>query len=255
MIDSVDAILDRRLHRLGRRPAATALAAAVLAHLFILAAGWVLQHLPNRPAPRPRILAVKVIPAQRLGSPTAPRERPARRPPAPEARTEPPKAQPPQPQPSPTPPPKPAMPLPEPSRREPAKPETPAAETPADRTAEPVPQGRRGSPQGDPLGTTAFGARIAGLDNPAFTYDYYLDRMLAMIEAQWVRPPTEGPVETTLFFRIARDGSVSELRVAEPSGFRAFDLAAVRAVQNAAPLPPLPRSYRQDSLGVNLIVR
>jgi TonB family protein len=254
MIDSVDAILDRRLHRLGRRPAVSALAAAVLAHLGILAAGWGLQHLPSRPAPRPRILAVKVIPAQRLGSPTAPRERPApQRPPAPKPRTEPPKTEPPQ-----TPPPKPAMPPPEPSRREPAKPETPAAsaaETAADTTAEPPPQGRRGSPQGDPLGTTAFGARIAGLDNPAFTYDYYLDRMLAMIEAQWVRPPTEGPVETTLFFRIARDGSVSELRVAEPSGFRAFDLAAVRAVQNAAPLPPLPRSYRQDSLGVNLIVR
>jgi TonB family protein len=43
--------------------------------------------------------------------------------------------------------------------------------------------------------------------------------------------------------------------VAQSSGYNSFDLAALRAVQNASPFPPLPRAYRQDSLGVNLIVR
>jgi protein TonB len=56
-------------------------------------------------------------------------------------------------------------------------------------------------------------------------------------------------------FRIHQDGSITDLRVEQSSGFSAFDLAAMRAVSNAAPFPPLPRAYRHDSLGVNLIVR
>ena len=39
--------------------------------------------------------------------------------------------------------------------------------------------------------------------------------------------------------------------MAESSGYNSFDLAALRAVQNASPFPPLPRAYRHDSLGVN----
>jgi protein TonB len=62
-------------------------------------------------------------------------------------------------------------------------------------------------------------------------------------------------VRAIIGFRIQKDGSISELRVAESSGYNAFDLAALRAVQNASPFPPLPRAYRHDSLGVNLIVR
>ena len=48
---------------------------------------------------------------------------------------------------------------------------------------------------------------------------------------------------------------VVDVRIVRSSGYNQFDLAALRAVQEAAPLPPLPRSYRQGSLGVNLIVR
>lgn len=101
---------------------------------------------------------------------------------------------------------------------------------------------------------SAFGARVSGLD-PSFTYDYYIQRMLARIESEWRRPSTETPLETVLHFVIEKDGTVRDLRIAEPSGYRAFDLAAARAVQNASPLPPLPRSYGQEELGVNLIVR
>jgi TonB family protein len=114
---------------------------------------------------------------------------------------------------------------------------------------------RRGSPRGSPLGTSTLGAAVAGIDNPAFTYDYYLDRMLGLIEAQWLRPPVDQPIEAVVHFRIGHDGRISELEVIQESGLAAFDLAALRAVQNAAPFPPLPASYRSDSLGVNLIVR
>ncbi len=115
--------------------------------------------------------------------------------------------------------------------------------------------GRRGGPQGNPLGTTAFGSEVAGVDNPDFTYGYYLDRLLSLIDAQWARPNMGAGVKTVIFFRIARNGSMTELRVEQSSGYNSFDLAALRAVNNAAPFSPLPRAFQHDSLGVNLIVR
>jgi TonB family protein len=117
------------------------------------------------------------------------------------------------------------------------------------------PAGRRGGTTGSPLGTSAFGSELAGLDNPDFTYGYYIDQLLSLIDDRWVRPPMGDDVRATISFRIGRDGSMSDLRVSESSGYNSFDLAALRAVQNAAPFPPLPRGFKHDSLGVNLIVR
>jgi TonB family protein len=114
--------------------------------------------------------------------------------------------------------------------------------------------GRRGSSTGNPLGSSAFGSSIAGLEDPDFGYGYYIDRLLQLIDANWTRPPVGGEVKTVVFFRIQKSGQITDLRVEQPSGYNAFDLAALRAVQNAAPFPALPASYRHDSLGVNLIV-
>jgi outer membrane biosynthesis protein TonB len=47
---------------------------------------------------------------------------------------------------------------------------------------------------------------------------------------------------------------VAELDVAETSGLSAFDLAGLRAVQAASPLPPLPAGYRKDSLAIRLLI-
>lgn len=146
-----------------------------------------------------------------------------------------------------------------PKKPEPATPGRSGTGTnPAGTAAQGTPDGeagRRGAPTGSPLGTTAFGSEIAGLDNPDFTYSYYIDQLLSAIDRNWVRPPLGEGVRAIIAFRIGRDGSLSSLEVAESSGYNSFDLAALRAVQNAAPLPPLPRAYRHDSLGVRLIVR
>jgi TonB family protein len=115
--------------------------------------------------------------------------------------------------------------------------------------------GRRGGSEGTPLGTTAFGSHIAGVDNPDFTYGYYLDRLLSLIDANWSRPTIGGGAYAIITFHINRDGSLSDLRVGQSSGYNSFDLAALRAVQNAAPFPPLPRAYNHDDLGIHLIVK
>jgi protein TonB len=115
--------------------------------------------------------------------------------------------------------------------------------------------GRKGAPTGNPLGTTAFGSQIAGFDNPDFKFGYYIDQLLSAIDSKWNRPPLGNDVKAVLSFRIQRDGSLTDLQVAQSSGYNSFDLAALRAVQNASPFAPLPRAYRNDSLGVTLIVR
>src|SRR5262249_29209187 len=114
--------------------------------------------------------------------------------------------------------------------------------------------GRRGSAAGSPLGTSGLGSQFTGVD-PDFTYGYYLDRLLQLIDSNWTRPPLGSGVKAILHFPINRDGSIDELRGEESSGYNSLDLAALRAVQNAAPSPALPASYRHDSLGVSLIVR
>jgi TonB family protein len=121
-------------------------------------------------------------------------------------------------------------------------------------TAAPTgPPGPQGAPNGRP--DSPFTATVGGVDNPTFTYGYYLDRMLLLIRAQWVRPPLGSGVEAMLHFRILRDGTVEAIELVNSSGYNSFDLAALRALQAAAPLPPLPRSYREGELGVNLIFR
>lgn len=135
----------------------------------------------------------------------------------------------------------------------------PAAKAPdrpaADDASKPSegPPGPQGSPTGDPRSSFTQGAAVLGVEDPSFTYGYYLDRLVVSVRSQWVRPPLGSGVEAVVHFRIREDGSVQNVRIARSSGYNSFDLAALRAVQAAAPLPPLPRSYQKDSLGVNLV--
>ena len=98
-------------------------------------------------------------------------------------------------------------------------------------------------------------AAVLGFDNPDFVYGYYVDRMLSAIRAQWLRPPVGNDVEMIVHFVIRQDGTVEDLEIVKSSQIRSFDLAGQRAVLSASPLPPLPRSYREPTLGVTLIIR
>jgi TonB family protein len=118
-----------------------------------------------------------------------------------------------------------------------------------------APAQRRGSPLGSAFATSPFGTAVAGFDNPDFVYGYYVEQMLAMIGSNWTRPQAAVDLEMIIHFRIHSDGRLSEIEVVESSGLSSFDLAGRRAVTLASPLPPLPRSFPHESLGVNLIIR
>jgi TonB family protein len=249
-VTRVEEILAERRARLGRGRQAVSFAAAAALHVAFVALLVVAPAIrAEREAPL-EFVAVEVVPAARLGI-----ERPAPPPPRPEPPPEPEPA-PTVPEPEPAPPEEPPMPPTEPEEPAPVakpRPQPPPA-APAAAPA-PGPAGRQGSPQGQPLGTSSFGSDAVGLDNPDFTYGYYIDQMLALIRAQWVRPPLGGGVEALVHFRILRDGRIDDIRIVRSSGYSSFDLAGMRALQAASPLPPLPRSYRQGTLGVNLIIR
>ena len=239
MEHSVDGVLEDR-RRLGKRGRWSGFVVASLLHAAGIAAVVLVPVLRAQHAPPIEYVAVQIVPAQALGV--------AEPPPAP-PKPQPPPVAAPEPE-----PPKEALPPPEPPAKPPVKKpeEAPAASKPA---AAPTPAVREGSPTGSASSGSSFGAAIAGLDNPDFTYGYYIDQMLAQIRANWTRPPLGGGIEATVHFRVLRDGRIDDLRIVNSSGYSSFDLAGLRAVQSASPLPPLPASYRRGELGVNLVIR
>ncbi|MBP9144043.1 MAG: TonB C-terminal domain-containing protein [Thermoanaerobaculia bacterium] len=247
---AVTGVLERRqTDREGALLTRCALAAFGL-HALLAIAALVLPRLEPEHKPPIEYVAVQIVPAARLGV-----ERPRPSTPPPPA-PEPPKAEP---KPA---PPEIAPPPDTPTLREPAaaKPAPKPGPAPAATKPAPQPAAPAAEPevQGSERGSTnalALGAAVAGLDNPDFVYGYYVDQMLSMIQRNWVRPMVGSGVEATVHYRIQRDGRIVEVRIATSSGINSFDLAALRAVQSSTPLPPLPRAFREGSLGVNLIFR
>jgi len=94
-----------------------------------------------------------------------------------------------------------------------------------------------------------------GLSN--FPYQYYLQIIRDRISSNWftalVDPGVEGTLQTAVYFRIFRNGTISNVEVRESSNVRAFDSSAVRAIMNSAPFPPLPADYDEQYLGIILI--
>lgn len=243
MGDPVSNLLDRRREDVGRSALGKSVTLAFAAHLAVLGAAVVLPALRRAPPAPPTYVAVQIVPAARLG---VERPRPAPPPKPAEAKPEPvPEAKAATPAPV----------LPDPKAKEPKPAAQPRPETPTDPAQVPDPAPEvQGSATGSASGMS-LGAAVAAFDNPNFTYGYYVDQMLAKISSNWVRPPVGSGVEATLYFRIQRDGRIRDLSIARSSGINGFDLAALRAIQSSSPLPPLPRAFREDSLGVNLIVR
>jgi periplasmic protein TonB len=249
MSDALDRLLEQRRARRGWGRRLLGVAGAALLHVAVVGGLLLGPRLFAEPAQPVQYVPVQLVPAPALGTPNPapPRERP----------TEPVATPPPEPAAPPAPEPEPDAPaLPDP---EPAAPAAPRATPPPARPAAPPepgpagPPGPRGAAGGNP--ESPFTASVGGVDNPSFTYGYYLDRLLLLVRAQWTRPQLGSGPAATIHFRILRDGRVEDVELVTSSGYSSFDLAALRAVQGAAPFPPLPRSYRDGELGVNLIFR
>lgn len=95
----------------------------------------------------------------------------------------------------------------------------------------------------------------SGLAN--FPYTYYLDIITDRVSANWfsslVDPGVSGNFQTIIFFKILKNGQVTDVSIEQSSGITPLDLSALRAVKASAPFPPLPRDYEDAYLGIHLI--
>jgi len=114
--------------------------------------------------------------------------------------------------------------------------ENPVVQPPA---AVPVPQG---------------GSGVTGLEGGDFPYPIYIERMHTLIGNKWLRGDTKN-VTTTIYFVIDPDGTIRDAKVETSSMNPTFDRAALRAVLESTPLPPLPFGYGGTFLGVHLTFR
>jgi protein TonB len=98
---------------------------------------------------------------------------------------------------------------------------------------------------GDPLGTSSF------------PYTYYLQIIIDRVSSNWFTAVNNidftGEYQAVIYFKILRNGQIADLKIEQPSNLPALDLTARRAVELAAPFPPLPRDYENDYLAIHLI--
>jgi len=102
-----------------------------------------------------------------------------------------------------------------------------------------------GSGGGDPFGVANF------------PFQFYLQMISDKITANWfqslVDPGVGGLLQTQVYFRIYRNGTISDIKIDASSGVESFDLSAKRAIQSAAPFATLPNEYSGQYLGITLV--
>lgn len=94
-------------------------------------------------------------------------------------------------------------------------------------------------------------AGVTGIEGD-FPYGPYIENMKRLIGTHWFRPQVVPGTATTIYYEIERDGSIRNAKVETPSGNNIADRAALRAILEASPLPPLPFAYSGTYLGVHL---
>jgi TonB family protein len=106
-----------------------------------------------------------------------------------------------------------------------------------------------------PLGVTVGAGDGTGMavDATNFPFGYFLAAIERRVSENWFSAVSEGGTGLTciVYFKLMRDGGVSDARIETSSGNGYFDRAAVRAVRSAAPFPPLPRAFTDAFLGIH----
>jgi colicin import membrane protein len=97
------------------------------------------------------------------------------------------------------------------------------------------------------------GSGVAGMgvDNADFNYPWYFTQTYNKL-AQNFRVPVviDGQVTCDVYFRVIKSGRVIEKRIVNPSGIPQFDQACLSAIELSEPLPPLPRGWLDEIIGL-----
>ncbi|MDR2436858.1 MAG: TonB family protein [Endomicrobium sp.] len=90
----------------------------------------------------------------------------------------------------------------------------------------------------------------ASLDTNNFKYPYYISQVRRKIATQWRWAESCGNLRVLIYFKINRDGSVSNISVKESSGNEDYNRNALDTIRRVSPFAELPEGYEGDSLGV-----
>jgi TonB family protein len=78
------------------------------------------------------------------------------------------------------------------------------------------------------------------IDDSQTDYGSYFADLQRRIMRTWLPPKQRETAQVVIFFKVHKSGEVSDVRVNRSSGINIVDQAAIRAIENAAPLKPLP---------------
>lgn len=73
----------------------------------------------------------------------------------------------------------------------------------------------------------------------------YTENIKQRVKDGWILPDRKPGLRAVVRFGVEADGGVTDVELVDPSGDRAFDQSALRAVRSAK-LPPPPETYRED---------
>lgn len=94
----------------------------------------------------------------------------------------------------------------------------------------------------------AFAAGAAAADTSSLRFQVYYTEIWERVRRQWVLPEalvkSRANLEAVVVARIRRDGALAKLWLEKSSGNSRLDASAMRAVEKAAPFPPLPSVVR-----------
>ena len=100
------------------------------------------------------------------------------------------------------------------------------------------------------LGTTSIGTQDAAFGS---RFQYYVQQLTQQVAQQWytgMLDPAAAGHRVYITFEIARDGSVSSVRIAQPSGDPTLDQTALNAVRRINSFAPLPDAYTGSRINV-----
>jgi TonB family protein len=92
---------------------------------------------------------------------------------------------------------------------------------------------------------------VLTLSGGNFPFAWYLRQVEGKIAARWDGQPRDGG-QPQVVFEIGRDGKVRALAVEKSSGNPLYDQAALRAINDAMPFPPLPQDFKEPFLRVHM---
>ncbi len=98
-------------------------------------------------------------------------------------------------------------------------------------------------------------AEVSGaFEDANFDYDDWTQRMAQKIGRNRTRSiRSTDPLSAKVYFRVLRSGRIYNISLRESSGNDYYDRECQEAVRRSDPLPPLPREYDKEEIGISLV--